>query len=115
MKTIAIPVSVFQVECEIASGRPFSIVERTILRSIAVGNDEYESLIEDIALHPRIVAEALTALFVAGIIEFRSGTGTFSITVAGREALRDAEFIPSTLRIVRKPYRVVVERVIPLP
>ena len=110
MKTIAIPVSVFQAECEIASGRPFSIVERTIVRSIADENDEYDSLVEDLGLHPRIVAEALTSLFEAGIIEFREGTGAYSITPIGAEALRDTQFIPSTLRLTRRPYRIVVER-----
>jgi predicted transcriptional regulator len=111
MKTIAIPVSVFQVDCEIASGRPFAMVERTILRSISAGNDEYERLIEDLGLHPRIVAEALTTLFEAGIIEFRHGTGAFSITPMGQEAIHDADFIPPTLRSVRKPYTIVVERI----
>jgi predicted transcriptional regulator len=110
MKTIAIPVSVFQVECEIASGRPFSIVERTIVRSISVGNDEYDRLLEDLCLHPRIVAEALTSLFEAGIIEFQEGTGAYSITPLGAEALHDTQFIPSTLRLMRRPYRIVVER-----
>ena len=111
MKTLGIPVSAFEVECEIASGRPFAMVERTVLRSIAAGNDEYERLNEDLALHPRIVAEALTALFEAGIIEFRHGSGAFSITAIGDTALVDAEFIPPTLRLFRRPYHVVVERI----
>jgi phosphatidylserine/phosphatidylglycerophosphate/cardiolipin synthase-like enzyme len=111
MKTLGIPVSVFEVECEIASGRPFAMVERTVLRSIANGNDEYERLNEDLALHPRIVAEALTALFEAGIIEFRHGSGAFSITAIGDTALADAEFIPPTLKLFRRPYYVVVERI----
>jgi phosphatidylserine/phosphatidylglycerophosphate/cardiolipin synthase-like enzyme/DNA-binding transcriptional ArsR family regulator len=111
MKTLGIPVALFEVECEIASGRPFAMVERTVLRSIADGNDEYERLVEDLALHPRIVAEALTALFEAGIIEFRHGSGAFAVTPIGDSALADAEFIPSTLRLSRRPYRIVVERI----
>jgi hypothetical protein len=111
MKTVAIPVSVFRVDCEIASGRPFSMVERTILRSIAFGNHDYEDLINDICLHPRVTAEALTALFEAGIINFQQETGGFLITDQGTAAVEDASFIPTTLRMVRKSYRVVVERI----
>jgi hypothetical protein len=111
VKTIGIPVSVFHVECEIASGRPFAMAERTVLRSIGAGNVEFEALIADLSLHPRLVAECLTALFEAGIIEFKQGTGAFSITSIGNEALDNAEFIPPTLRSVRKPFDIVVDRV----
>lgn len=111
MKTIGIPVSVFRVECEIASGRPFAMAERTILKSIAAGNVEFEALVTDLSLHPRLVTECLTALFEAGIIEFQQGSGAFSITSIGDEALGDAGFIPSTLRSVRVPFHVVVDRV----
>jgi hypothetical protein len=69
MITLAVPVSVFRVECDIASGRPFAEAERTVLKSIAAGNADFEALKHDLALHPRIVAECLTALFEAGIIE----------------------------------------------
>jgi predicted transcriptional regulator len=111
VKTIGIPVSVFRVECEIASGRPFAMAERTILKSIAAGNVEFEALVADLSLHPRLVTECLTALFEAGIIEFQQGSGAFSITSIGTEALRDARFIPSTLRSVRVPFHIVVDRV----
>jgi predicted transcriptional regulator len=111
VKTIGIPVSVFRVECEIASGRPFAMTERTILKSIATGNIEFDALIADLRLHPRLVAECLTALFEAGIIEFQQGSGGFSITSIGREALGDPEFIPSNLRSVRRPFDIVVDRV----
>jgi len=111
VKTIGIPVSVFRVECEIASGRPFAMAERTVLKSIAAGNIEFEALVTDLSLHPRLVAECLTALFEAGIVEFQQGSGAFSITLIGNEALANAEFIPSTLRSVRKPFDIVVDRV----
>jgi phosphatidylserine/phosphatidylglycerophosphate/cardiolipin synthase-like enzyme len=111
VKTIGIPVSVFRVACEIASGRPFAMTERTILKSIAAGNVEFEALVADLSLHPRLVTECLTALFEAGIIEFQQGGGAFSITSIGDEALSDARFIPSTLRSVRVPFHIVVDRV----
>jgi hypothetical protein len=111
VKTIGIPVSVFRVECEIASGRPFAMTERTILKSIAAGNIEFEALNADLCLHPRLVADCLSALFEAGIIEFQQGGGAFSITSIGKEALGNAEYIPSTLRSVRKPFQIVVDRV----
>ena len=111
MKTIGIPVSVFRVECEIASGQPFAMAERTILKSIAVGNVEFDTLVSDLHLHPRLVAECLTALFEAGIIEFQQGTGAFSMTSVGQEALKDEKYIPSTLRTVRRPFDIVVERI----
>jgi hypothetical protein len=97
MDILAIPVSVFQVEVEIASGRPFSMVEQTILHSISAGNDTYEALNYDIALHPRVTAEALTALFEAGIIEFKHGTGCFLITNLGMLALSSPAFVPETI------------------
>lgn len=111
MKTIAIPVSVFQVECEIASGRPFALAERTVLRSIAAGTTDFEVLVAESGLHPRMIAECITALFEAGIVVFQHGTGQFSLSEVGREALADPQFVPSTLRCVRKPYRIVVDRI----
>lgn len=111
MKTIGIPVSVFRVECEIASGRPFAMTERTLLKSIAAGNVDFEALVADLSLHPRLVAECLTALFEAGIIEFQQASGAFSITSIGGEALSNADFIPSNLRSMRKPFDIVVDRI----
>jgi len=111
VRTIGIPVSVFRVECEIASGRPFAMAERTVLKSISVGNITFDALVVDLGLHPRLVAECLTALFEAGIIEFQQGSEAFSITSIGNEALENPGFIPSNLRSVRKPFDVVVDRI----
>ena len=110
MKTIGVPVSVLQVECEIASGRPFAMAERTVLRSVAAGTNEFSALVAELGLHPRTIAECLTALFEAGIVVIE-GTGRFSLTETGREALDDPDFVPSTLRWMPKQYIVIVDRI----
>ncbi len=111
MTTVAIPVSVFRVECDIATGRPFATAERTVLKSIAAGNVHFDALKQDLALHPRIVAECLTALFEAGIIEFGQDAESLSITAIGSEVLADPAFIPANVRRSRKTFDIVVDRI----
>src|SRR5207247_8354416 len=87
------------------------MLERTVLRSISDGNVEFQKLVDDLALHPRMIAECLTGLFEAGIIEFRHGAAAFFITAMGTEALADSQFVPPTLQCDRKAYWIVVERI----
>jgi phosphatidylserine/phosphatidylglycerophosphate/cardiolipin synthase-like enzyme len=110
VKPLAVPIAIFSVDCEIASGQPFGLVERTVLRSIDAGHDEFEALLRDLPLHPRMLTECLSELFEAGILEFSGAAGAFSITSVGREAIRDPDFVPSTLTSDVRSYTIAVER-----
>jgi hypothetical protein len=81
-----------------------------VLHSVHAGNDTFESVVADIRVHPRIVAECLSVLFESGILEFRADGGLFSVTTLGQQALTDTQFIPATLHSLRRSYLIVVER-----
>jgi hypothetical protein len=106
---IAIPVALYRVPYETTTGRPFSTAERTVLSSVNAGISTFEAVHVDMALHPRIVAECITTLFEAGLLEFHGGE-SFRLTQAGTRAVGERYLFPT--RQATSPWTMIlVDRV----
>src|ERR1043166_7584624 len=107
---LLLPISRFRVEYQIAAGRPFSIFERLILKSIFDGAATVDDLRHIFYVHPRLILEALVTLTQAGWLVVGGGEAQgFRLTSAGAEAVASGREPRS--RIVEARYAwVVMER-----
>ena len=109
MNAFGIPVAIYEVECEIANGRPFSIAERTVLQEIAIGQWDVDQIACNMGIHPRIAEESVAALFEAGLLEFDQRVGGLVPTPLGWTAVKDSTFLPDSLAVVRRPFWILVD------
>ena len=108
---VLIPLSRFRIAYEVAAGRPFSQLERLILRAIAEGANELTKLKETFQVHPRLLVEALVTLTHAGWLSIgRAGHEGFVLTSEGTEAVT-SDRPPSTTVVTSREAQVVMERV----
>lgn len=108
---VLVPVSCFRVQYEVASGRPFSELERLVLAAVRGGSRDVESLQRTFHVHRRLLIEALVTLTQAGWIAVGAGGNSgFVLTSEGGEAAR-SERTPSTTAVSARSTSVWMERI----
>src|SRR5262249_7194356 len=108
---LLVPVTKFVVRHQLATGRPFSEVDRLVLRAVVDANcPPMEELLNTFHLPRRMLLEVLITLFQEGWIGLNS-QGLFLPTAEGRRALQDRS-VPLSIRLsdIRRTY-VVVEQI----
>ena len=105
-----VPISRFRVGFEVAAGRPFSQLERMVLRAINEGVTVLDEMQKTFEVHPRILIEALVTLTQAGWVSFSSQEGGgFLLTSEGAKATDENES-PSTIRVASRTAFFLLER-----
>jgi hypothetical protein len=105
-----VPVSRFRITYEVAAGRPFSQLERMILRAIREGTTDLAELQKSFEVHPRLLIEGLVTLTHAGWLAVGgAGREGFVLTSEGSEAA-GSDRPPSTTKVSPKRAFVVMER-----
>ena len=105
-----VPISRFRVGFEVAAGRPFSLLERTVLRAIKQGVTVLDEMQRTFQVHPRILIDALVTLTQAGWVSFSSQEGGgFRLTSEGATATDENEN-PSTITVASKTAFFLLER-----
>ena len=80
---VLIPLSRFRISFEVAAGRPYSQLERLMLRAIAEGANELTKIEETFQVHPRLIVEALVTLTHAGWLSI-GGSGHEGFVLTSR-------------------------------
>ena len=105
-----VPISRFRVGFEVAAGRPFSQLERMMLRAIKEGVTVLDRMQTTFQVHPRILIEALVTLTQAGWVSFSSQEGGgFLLTSEGATATDEGQS-PSTTTVTSKTAFLLLER-----
>ena len=105
-----VPISRFRVSFEIAAGRPFSQLERMVLRAIKEGVTVLDQMQTIFQVHPRILIEALVTLTQAGWVSSSSlEGGGFLLTSEGATATDESQ-IPSTTTATSRRAFLLLER-----
>ena len=105
-----VPISRFRVSFEVAAGRPFSQLERMVLRAIRGGVTVLDQMQTTFQMHPRILIEALVTLTQAGWVSFSSQEGGgFLLTSEGATATDEGQS-PSTTTVTSKRAFLLLER-----
>lgn len=105
-----VPISRFRITYEVAAGRPFSQLERMILRAIQEGASDVGGLQKTFEVHPRLLIEGLVTLTQAGWLAVGGpGRAGFVLTSEGREAA-GSQRAPSTIAVSSRRAFVVMER-----
>ncbi len=108
---VLVPLSRFRIAYEIAAGRPFSQLEKMILRAIQEGASELRELQATFEVHPRLLIEGLVTLTHAGWLAVGGpGHEGFVLTSGGREAA-GSDRPPSTTDVSSRQSFLVMERV----
>lgn len=107
---VLVPLSRFRITYELAAGRPFSQLERMILRAIKEGASELAELRETFQVHPRLLIEGLVTLTHAGWLSIGGpGHEGFVLTSEGNEAAT-SDRPPATTEVSLRQASVVMER-----
>lgn len=105
-----VPISRFRVRFDVCSGRPYSQLERMVLRAIKEGVTDLESMRMIFQVHPRILIEALVTLTQAGWVSFSGEVGGgFLLTSDGAAATSQGQS-PSTTTVTSKTTFLLLER-----
>ena len=105
-----VPISRFRVSFEVGAGRPFSQLERIVLRAIKEGVTVLDQMQTTFQVHPRILIEALVTLTQAGWVSFSSQEGGgFLLTSEGTTATDEGQN-PSTTTVTSKTAFLLLER-----
>ncbi len=108
---VLLPISRFRVNYELASGQPFSALDRLILRLIGEGGASQGKLVETFHIHPRLVIESVVGLCQAGWVAMGSSEAPqFLLTPEGKAAL-SGESLPEMTSVHRRTANVLMERV----
>lgn len=117
IKQILVPLSRFRVHYCAASGRPYSQIERLVLRAIADGTTSITGLKDIFQIHPRLLVEAVVTLIQTGWVALSSDrAGEFWVTQSGTDAIENGQgpksqiVRRSTVRIVREDITGCIER-----
>lgn len=89
-----IPLSRFQVNYEVGSGRPYSDLDRLVLQAVADGAGSVERLSEVFELPKRLLIEVIVTLARAAWVAVDVAEGGFKATVAGVEAAQTGTIPP---------------------
>lgn len=101
-----IPLSRFEVNYEVGSGRPYSDLDRLVLQAVADGAGSVERLSEVFKLPKRLLIEVIVTLARAGWVAIDVAEGGFKATAAGAEAAQAGTIPPFC--ILRNIQSVVV-------
>lgn len=105
-----VPICVFRVRYELASGRPFTDLEQVILKALAENRAGLSELAVRFCLRDAIVIESLVTLAREGWVALNAVDGTYFITSTGLQAIADAA-IPQFLAVKEREMIVLMERV----
>src|SRR4051812_6789753 len=107
-----LPVNRFRVSYQVASGRPYSALERLLLEAVREGTATLDGLVDLFCVHRRIVIEGLVTLMQAGWLGLRPGDDhKFEVTDAGRGALAQPGSLPDNIALTEKTAYLVMELV----
>ena len=105
-----VPISRFRVSFEIAAGRPFSQLERMVLRAIKKGVTVLDRMETTLQVHPRILIEALVTLTQAGWVSFSSQEGGGLLLTSEGATATDESQSPSTTTVTSRTAFLLLER-----
>ena len=105
-----VPISRFRVSFEIAAGRPFSQLERMVLRAIKEGVTVLDRMETTLQVHPRILIEALVTLTQAGWVSFSSQEGGGLLLTSEGATATDESQSPSTTTVTSRTAFLLLER-----
>ena len=106
-----VPIARYKVEYQVASGRPFSIFEKLLLRGIDGGSNTLGSLAEMFKVHRRLVIEGLVTLMQAGWVSIAVGSDEFVLSQSGKLACEGSTGLPPTIIVSDRSQTIVVEKV----
>ena len=100
-----LPVVRFKVDYQVASGRPYTAVERFILEAVAAGTTRLDALVDFLGVHRRVMIEGLVTLMQAGWLALNAdpSVGEFVITSSGRQALKHDDQLPPSTQVSNRP------------
>ncbi len=115
LRTVLVPVSLFVIEYELGTGRPYSKLESLVLRGVQRGLTDVVSLQQELKVHDRLILDSLVTLIREGWVSFAgSGDSRFALTSQGRHAL-DTNVPPASRTVIRpRPASVIMERILGL-
>jgi hypothetical protein len=109
---VFLPVTRFCVRYQVASGRPYSALERFILEAVNEGHTTLDTLVDLFHVHRRIVIEGLVTLMQAGWLALRPGPGhNFEVTDGGRQALKQPGSLPPNISRTEQTGHLLMEQV----
>lgn len=109
MTLLLLPLSRFQVDYEVASGRPFSDLDVLVLRAVQGGANSVADLVSLFSLPPRLLIEIIVTLARSGWVALNTQTGTaLSITEQGVAALQTGR-VPDFFVMRRETGKIVME------
>ena len=106
-----VPICVLRVRYELASGRPFSDLERLVLSYLAETGATVTSLAEAFCLRPAIMIESLVTLAREGWVALDGKTGKYVITSTGRSVALTEDSQPQFLEIEERHITLLMERI----
>lgn len=105
-----IPICLFRVRYEVASGRPFTDLERLLLMALKERNTRASELAARFCLRDAIVIESIVTLAREGWVALNAEDGTYFITSTGRQALTEST-MPQFLVVNERNAVILMERV----
>lgn len=106
-----LPVSKYRVQYQIATGRPYSALERLVLEAVSAGQRTLDGLCDTFQIHRRVVVEAIVTLMKAGWLALHP-EGSFVVTELGTTILsHGADALPPSIQIEERESYVILERV----
>jgi phosphatidylserine/phosphatidylglycerophosphate/cardiolipin synthase-like enzyme len=109
---VLVPLSKIRVCYEAGHGRPYSHIERLVLRAIDEGAVTIDELKSDFQIHPRLLIEAVVTLTQAGWIAVSATPGeSFVLSRQGKNDLSAAQDCPSSLQVRRGETKLLMERI----
>jgi hypothetical protein len=106
---VLVPLSRFRVRWEMATGRPYSKLERLVLRAVREGAANLDDLTTIFHIHRRLLIEALVTLTQAGWLAVSGTEGRAFVMTAEGEAASGVER-PTSLVVTPRTTYVVMER-----
>jgi hypothetical protein len=106
-----LPVTKYRVQYQVATGRPYSALERLMLESVGAGQRTLDELCDTFQVHRRVVVEAIVTLMKAGWLALHP-EGSFVVTELGTKILsHGVDALPPSIQIEERESHVILERV----
>ncbi|MEZ4408040.1 MAG: hypothetical protein R3A52_16430 [Polyangiales bacterium] len=108
---VFVPVTKYSVQYQVATGRPYSALERLVLDAVGEGHRTLDTLCNVFQVHRRVVVEAIVTLMRAGWLALSSNEG-FVLSDLGRRVLNERkDTLPPSIHIEERRAHVILERV----
>jgi hypothetical protein len=105
-----LPLSLFQVRYEVGAGRPYSELDKLVLRAVGEGATTLTDLQNVFLLRGRLLIESLITLARAGWIAIDVTNGGFRTTAVGTNAIKDDQ-VPKFTVIQQLKATIILETV----